>query len=179
MGTHSWGRFQTGLPDKAGFKPAPRGPTVCCVELDSVLLFFESGRNVMKDAKWILVLVALLAWMPLPAGYGEEDDKLAVLMKKKLEYSQLVLAGIALNDFDKVATGAQELTQVSKAAEFRVLKTPQYEVYSNDFRRSAESLAQAAKAKNIDAAALSYVEMTLTCVKCHKHVREVRMARLD
>ena len=34
------------------------------------------------------------------------------------------------------------------------------------------------KKRNLDAAALNYVDMTLLCVKCHKHVREVRRTRL-
>jgi hypothetical protein len=52
-------------------------------------------------------------------------------------------------------------------------------VHSNDFRRSADSIVQAAKAKNLDGAALAYVDMTLTCVRCHKHVRKVRETRLN
>ncbi len=30
------------------------------------------------------------------------------------------------------------------------------------------------KAKNLDGVALSYGDMTLVCVKCHRHVREQR-----
>jgi len=133
----------------------------------------------MSKVKWIPTLVALLVCSPLSARYEAEPKAIDILMKKKLEQSQLVLAGIALNDFDKVSKGATELIQISKAVEWKILKTPEYEVYSNDFRRSAENLIQASKSKNIDAAALAYVEMTLTCVKCHKHVREIRMTRLD
>ena len=43
-----------------------------------------------------------------------------------------------------------------------------------DFQRSADSLAQNARDKNVDAAALSYMKLTLTCVECHKYVRETR-----
>jgi len=50
---------------------------------------------------------------------------------------------------------------------------------SNDFRRAAETMIQQAKAKNTDGIALAYVDMTLSCVRCHKYVREVRMASLD
>jgi hypothetical protein len=74
---------------------------------------------------------------------------------------------------------AEGLLIISKQAEWKALKTPLYEVYSNEFRRKAEGLIENAKKKNVDAAALSYVDLTLTCVKCHKHVREKRMARLD
>jgi hypothetical protein len=90
-----------------------------------------------------------------------------------------VLEGVAVKDFDLIVNNAEELVQVSKTAEWKVHKTAQYERYSNDFRRSAETLIEQAKAKNLDGATLAYVDMTLTCVKCHKHVREERMTRLD
>jgi hypothetical protein len=101
------------------------------------------------------------------------------LMQRKLVESQKVLEGIALQDFDKIADHAQELIVISKKTQWRVLDTPLYELYSDDFRRSAADLVRNARKKNVDAAALSYVDLTLTCVKCHKHVREKRMARRD
>ena len=106
----------------------------------------------------------------------DEDKKVAELMRKKLAASQKVLEGLAINDFDLISSNADELIRVSKAAEWHVVKTPQYEVFSNEFRRSAESLGQKVRDKNLDGAALAYVELTLTCVHCHKHVRAVRMA---
>jgi hypothetical protein len=60
-----------------------------------------------------------------------------------------------------------------------VIRTPQYELFSNQFRKTAESLVKNAKAKNLDGAALDYFDLTMTCVKCHKYVRETRMTRLD
>jgi hypothetical protein len=101
------------------------------------------------------------------------------LMKRKLENAQKVLEGVAMGDFNKVRTHADELIAISKQAEWRILKTPEYELYSNEFRRNAADLVQRAKEKNLDGAALAYVDLTLTCVKCHKHVRETREARID
>ncbi len=40
-------------------------------------------------------------------------------------------------------------------------------------------MAQQAKEKNIDGAALAYVEMTLVCVKCHEHVREQKVGKFQ
>jgi hypothetical protein len=125
------------------------------------------------------LLSALLLFVGILNGHGADDKKLEQLMRKKLTHSQKVLEGIVLNDYDKIADNAQELILVSKAAEWRVLKTPQYEMHSNEFRRSAENVVQAAKNKNLDGATLAYMEMTMVCVRCHKHVREVRQARLD
>lgn len=87
------------------------------------------------------------------------------------------LVCLALADFKKIAANAEDLIDISKAAEWKAVKSPTYEVYSNEFRRVADRLITKAKEKNIDGAASAYVELTLTCVRCHKHVREVRVVR--
>jgi 7-cyano-7-deazaguanine synthase in queuosine biosynthesis len=96
------------------------------------------------------------------------------LMQEKLKNAQTLLEGLATNDFDKIKDCAQELIRISKAAEFAAYKTPMYEVHTNNFRRAAETIVQKAKDKNIDGATLAYVDMTLTCIRCHEHCREVR-----
>jgi hypothetical protein len=123
--------------------------------------------------------VVVIAGTVSLSGRADDSKDVSALMRKKLQHSQLVLEGIAVNDYDKIAKNAEGLIAVGKEAGWKVLKTPEYEVYSNDLRRSAESLIRNAKAKNTDGAALAYVDMTLTCVKCHKHVREVRMVFKD
>jgi hypothetical protein len=132
--------------------------------------------------KMMLLVVALTLCLLLPSlsGRGEEpkqdNDKTKVsqLMRKKLAHSQKVLEGITTQDYKMISANAEELIAISKETEWQVLKTPRFELHSSDFRRSAEDLIKAAKDKNVDAAALAYVDLTLTCVKCHKHVREIR-----
>ncbi len=136
----------------------------------------------MKKSIVILSLVlTVLVVLPRLVGQANEPDKKKVsdLMQRKLTNAEKILEGIAVNDFDKILKHAQNLTDISKQVEWRVLKTPAYEMYSNAFQRNNASLIRSAKDKNIDAAALAYVDLTLTCVKCHKHVREVRMVRAD
>jgi hypothetical protein len=133
----------------------------------------------MKRVSFVLVALTALAYVPTPNGRAAPPDKVQELMRWKLAQSQKVLEGIAVQDFDLIAKHAEGLLIISKRAEWKVLKTPLYEVYSNEFRRNAEELIEDARKKNTEAAALSYVDLTLTCVKCHKHVREKRMARLD
>jgi len=130
----------------------------------------------------LLVGVAVLAFCVAPSIRGQaakQDKATSTLMQRKLAESQKVLEGLALNDFGAIAKHADELILISKTAEWRVLKTPEYEMFSNSFQRSAGDMVKHAKAKNIDAAALSYVEMTMTCLKCHKHVRDERKTSVD
>jgi hypothetical protein len=139
----------------------------------------------MRKATFVLVVATLASVLPTLSGQGGEprkktdEEKLHALMQKKLESSQKILEGLALGDFDKIGKHADELIQNSKQAEWHVMKTPPYQVQSNEFRRIAEALGKSAKDKNLDGAALNYVDLTLTCVKCHKYVREVRMTKLD
>jgi hypothetical protein len=131
----------------------------------------------MRRLLCLAAALTLAAGVTTVTGFGKEPKKENTLMRKKLEHSQKVLEGIALGDFKKIAANAEELIDISKAAEWKAVRSPRYEVYSNEFRRIADGLVKKANEKNLDGAALAYVELTLTCVRCHKHVREVRMAR--
>ena len=147
-----------------------------------VVRLLPNDENTMKtstlQSRWVIPLVVLLL-----AGYGHTQEKpkandppkRMTVMQRKLIHAQKTLEGLALKDFDKITTGAKELTDCAREASWRILQTPKYETFSNDFIRSLENMKQAAKKKNIDAAALAYVEMTLTCVKCHQYVREEKM----
>jgi hypothetical protein len=129
----------------------------------------------MKRIIGVAAALALLGGVTTMAGLGKEPKKEKALMKKKLAHAQKVLEGVAVGNFKLIAANAEKLIEISKAAQWKTaLRTPKYELYSNEFRRIADKLVKKAEAKNLDGAALAYVEMTLTCVRCHRHVREVR-----
>lgn len=127
----------------------------------------------------VTVAAFLLAVLAVQATSAQETDKVAIFMRAKLEHSQKVLEGLTMEDFDKIAKHAQEMSLLSQASTWQVLQTPEYHDRSVEFRRSVDTLTEAAKKKNLDGAALAYVDVTMKCVSCHKYVRKVRMARLD
>ena len=45
-------------------------------------------------------------------------------------------------------------------------------VFASDLQRAAETAIEKAKAKNIDGATVAYLELTMTCIRCHQHTRE-------
>src|SRR5215470_6248155 len=99
----------------------------------------------MKNIRFTLAVGALIVGLPLLHGHSAEADKLQDLMQRKLQASQKVLEGIALNDFDKIGKSAEDLLLISKATDWKVVRTPAYELYSNEFRRHADDLARAAR----------------------------------
>jgi len=126
-------------------------------------------------------VVAVAAVALALAGVGRADDKpkdektdekKLTVMQRKLKFSQMVLEGLATNNFDKIGKGGDGLIECVQHATWKINETEKYVLYSNDFLRRAEGLKKAAKEKNVDAAALAYVDTTLTCVKCHQYLRE-------
>lgn len=125
-----------------------------------------------------LLMIVAIGVLLVPAISSQPPSReLNKVMKEHLKSAQTLMEGMALSDFAKIRRSADELIQQSKTAEWMVHKTPRYEVYSNEFRRSVETIYQKAKDQNIDGVALAYVDMTLSCVRCHQYVRELREAR--
>jgi hypothetical protein len=136
----------------------------------------------MKQLVLALALVTLLAGDAALPGQTKTPPKPSrardELMVAKLKHAKLLLEGIALADFKKIQRSAEELIQLSKTAEWRAVRSPRYEMYTNEFRRAGEAIVLKARAKNIDGVTLHYFEMTMSCVRCHEYLREVRDARL-
>jgi cytochrome c556 len=111
---------------------------------------------------------------------GEQEGKpVETFMRAKLAHSQSILEGLAVENYDQIAKSAQALTLLSQEADWKVLQTAEYAHQSELFRRNTKALTEAARKHNLDGATLAYVQVTLNCVECHKHVRSVQQARLE
>jgi hypothetical protein len=131
----------------------------------------------MRKLLILLVFLATSGILTPLTSQAQNQEKMARLMADKLRNAQALLEGLVTRNFTKITRSAEELAQLSKTAEWIVLRTPQYDLHSNEFRRAVETIVQKSKQKNIDGVALAYVDMTLSCVRCHDYVREVREAR--
>jgi hypothetical protein len=104
----------------------------------------------------------------------QDDKKVKELMHQKLVAAEKVLEGLAVNNLDMVVKNAEELQRVRKEASFRIVKTPEYDLWGDEFNRSLDGMIKAAKDKNLESAKLKYLEMTMSCFHCHTYVRDMR-----
>lgn len=132
----------------------------------------------MKKFIALAGIAALLLASQDSAPSQAQDKRLSKLMTAKLENAQKLLEGIALSDFKKINSSADALLALTKTEEWAMRKTPRYEMFTNEFQRSLETLSRKAKDKNIDGTTLAFFDMTMSCVRCHQYVREVRDARV-
>lgn len=105
----------------------------------------------------------------------QEVRQLDVFMRRKLELSRDALKGVVTEDFALIKRTAEGLEKMSRQAEWEVFHLDEYNQLSAEFRRIARAMAKQAEKKNIDGATLAYVQLTMSCVECHKFTRGVRM----
>ena len=131
--------------------------------------------RVHRIVSTLLVLAMGLAASIVSTARAEDD--LPAFMKVKLRHAEKVLEGLATEDYELIVKNSQAISLLCEDEMWAVLQTPEYRERSREFRRSVDSITEAARSKNLEAAALSYVDSTMKCVSCHKYVRKTRSAR--
>ena len=106
-----------------------------------------------------------------PSKDAPPAKETGTVMERKLKHAQGLLNGLALNDFDKITREADALILARTEATWKINETEKYMRHAVAFDDQLQRIKKAAKNKNIDAATLAYVDMTLTCVKCHDTLR--------
>jgi hypothetical protein len=119
-----------------------------------------------------LILALLLAGTKFTYAQAEKESGVKTAMRQKVAYSQQVLVGITLEDYGLIAKNAEKLVELSNKTNWYSRQVPEYELFLNEFRRNAQELMKAGQQKNLDAASLAYGQMTLSCVNCHKFIRQ-------
>ena len=124
-------------------------------------------------AKWLfLPVIGLAAWFAI-VSFAQPNVPRSTkeFMREKLGHSQKVLETLAMEDFYTMEQRSKKLSALTREATWQVFQNPDYEQHSATFRRHANSLTRAAQDKDLDAATLAYVRLTMSCVDCHKFVR--------
>ena len=96
---------------------------------------------------------------------------ISIFMRMKLDASQKILEGLALEDFELIQEGAAKLEDMSAAEKWRVTNDPFFREHSADFQKIAKRLSKNAKDGKLDASALTWLEATMQCIECHKWTR--------
>jgi cytochrome c556 len=122
------------------------------------------------------VIVSLTAASVCPSNEPDkkpsDDEKSTVWMQKKLEYSQNILAGLTEGDFDKISKNAKEMNFMDYLERWTRAGSPDYKRQVSYFEFANKELIRQAKEKNVDGATLAYNQLTVSCVQCHKIVRD-------
>ena len=131
--------------------------------------------------RWILLpAVGIAAWAVVAAlAQPNVPRSTKEFMREKLGHSQKVLEALAMEDFYTMEQRSKKLSAMTQEATWQAFQNPDYSQHSATFRRHANSLTRAAQDKDLDAATLAYVRLTMSCVDCHKLVRGKLVASIE
>ena len=101
----------------------------------------------------------------------EKKDSTHDLMHQKLVHAQAAIEGLALEEFDKIEKSGRELLVISEQAQWSKIQTPKYNQLSAEFRSNVAKMIESAQSKNLDGATMNFMQVTMSCVECHKIVR--------
>lgn len=111
---------------------------------------------------------------------AEESVKLAVdgqaqtpsiWMQQKLKHSQKIFEAMVLGDAFAVEDAARNLKLINRLESFVKGRHKGYRTQLRAFQFANEEILKGAREKNIDRITLGYNQMTLSCVACHKQLR--------
>ena len=130
-----------------------------------------------KTSIGFAVLVAITVLVAVTSIQAREKDAVQAqgpntLMQQKLDHAQKLLSALSLADYDEMIAHSRELQRISLEANWNIPPSSGSTGFGYDFRNALDRLVTSAEKRNIDGAALNYVQVVLTCVECHKVVRE-------
>ena len=125
--------------------------------------------------KWIIA-VAVVGLVTTAALSTSQEPDISQIMQRKLDHAHAILEALIVEDFETLEDSASALEKLSEEAGWFVLQTPEYTQRSAAFRHAVTQIKASAEDKNLEGAALGYVDMTLKCVQCHELLRGTRMA---
>ena len=103
------------------------------------------------------------------AGEAEDFD---FWMNVKLSESQKLLEALAKADFDTLTKSSQTLETLSALEGFVRRRIPGYSTQLRSFEFAVDEIKEQAKQENIEGVTLGFQQLTLSCVNCHKQVRQ-------
>lgn len=124
--------------------------------------------------RWIVAAALLMSLVASGARAAdpEVDDTGSFWMQKKLAYTEKILAGLATEDFEQIAKNARAMSALNQMEKWVRGGMPEYKAQLRIFENANEQIIRMADGQKLDGAALAYVQLTLSCVNCHKVVRD-------
>lgn len=130
-----------------------------------------------KRSELLLALSAALVLLSAAAAAsvfraGQSDPTKANLMRVKKGYAHRLLDAVVLQDYPTIREEAFRLKAVAETEDWSISTNEAYVRNTDAFIRAADALLRSAEEKNAEGTALAYMDLTLQCVQCHRHMKE-------
>ena len=131
----------------------------------------------MTFRRFAVLGLALLALAAQPAS---GDVRMQAVMRTKLANTQSLLKAIVTADYKEIDRAALALSRISEMeiVSWQNPPRPDYTAQAVLFMTSVDGLREAAQRRDMEAVGTEYSTLVSTCIHCHTHVRDARVALL-
>ncbi len=107
-----------------------------------------------------------------PAQEAPAEHDTSVWMRKKMDYSQAILQGLAMGDFEAIRINGERMSVLNKVEGFVRRRNPHYKMHVREFERISNEIVEQAKQQNLAGVTLAFNQLTVNCVNCHSAMRQ-------
>jgi len=125
--------------------------------------------------KTLYAVVAVSVLLGFGAG-PRQGPEVTSVMREKLEHTQKILEAVVTDDWVGLEQHSRELERLIQDPRWTALRYPEYARHSGAFARSVQDLHRAAVQRDLEKTPKAYIEVTLTCVECHRYLARERIA---
>ena len=93
-------------------------------------------------------------------------------MNVKLQTSQKIFAALTEADYETILESTNTLKMLSTLEGFVRRRDPRYHTQLRTFEFAVEEIQRQAEKENIEGIVLGFNQLTLSCVNCHKQLRD-------
>jgi hypothetical protein len=95
-------------------------------------------------------------------------------MHAKQQATHNILTGLTEGNFDKIRKNAEAMSLLDYLEGYARADVPGYKRQLSTFDSANRELIRQAREKNIEGATLAYTQLTISCIRCHQIVRDVK-----
>ncbi len=111
------------------------------------------------------------------AQASSQAPRLNLVMRQKLQASQHLLGALVTSRWGELERQSLVLQRVTLDPAWAVLAEPEYARQTKAYVTALDSLVEAARRRDLEAAPQAYAAVTMSCVQCHRFVARRRLAR--
>lgn len=134
------------------------------------------SRLIMASAFSVISAYGFYAVAQRPATQDDraEDsrDKASLWMRHKLSASQKILEGMTRGDYELIQKNAKDMHVLGYLEGAIRSGVPEYKTQLRAFDHALVAIVRNADEKNLDGVTIAYTQMTISCVQCHKVIRD-------
>ncbi len=134
----------------------------------------------LKSVALVILVLTLMVFLLYRAAAAQDENAPAktekegsVWMQHKAGLAHGIMTGLTKGDFEKIKQSATLMNVLSYFEGYSRSNHPDYRRQLSQFDAANRELIRMADAKNLEGATLAFNQLTVSCVYCHKRLRDV------